>query len=197
MRYEGITLDEHREPTAPFLTGARIGLRHPVLADARHATSWHDGPFPLNQQRAEALLRDTETHAWGSSPAIRLIADSVVDGTTIGGAVVERLNDRIGTVRLSAASWLADHERDETRAGILALLLPWMLGELDLMVIRVDIAADRAVTIQQATALGMREVVRLREHIRRPHGRTDLLIFETISPTWNHAIGMTGEDPHA
>ena len=190
-------MEEHRPPTAPFLTGPRLGLRHPVLPDARHATSWHEGPFPLNQQQAEELLKSTETHAWGSAPEIRLIAVSVTDGTILGGTIVERQNDRIGKIRLHAASWLSLPERDEIHAGILALLMPWMLGELDLMVITIEIPADHPATIERATSLGMRPVVRLREHIRRPDGRVDLLTFESINPAWTHAMARPRDDPDA
>lgn len=194
---EEVTLNVERQPTAPFLTGARFGLRHPVLADARHATSWHDGPFPINQTQAEELLRSTETHAWGSAPEIRLIADAVANGTTVGGAIVERRNDRIGKIRPSSAIWLPFGERDEIHADILALLLPWTLAELDLMVVTIDVPDDHAVTIEQATTLGMREVVRLREHVRRAERRIDLLTFEMVNPAWTHAIACRAEDSHA
>ena len=190
-------MHDQRLPTAPFLTGDRLGLRHPVLADARTATSWHEGPFPISETQAEELLRSTEIHPWGSAPATRLIADSVPDGVTLGGAVVERQHDRIGRIRLSAAFWLADEDRDEIHATILALLLPWMLGELDLMVVTVDVPADYSATTARATSLGMREVVRLREHIRRPDRRVDLLTFEIVNPAWNHAIQDRMEPPDA
>lgn len=189
-------MEDHREPTAPFLTGDRLGLRHPVLADARQATSWHDGPFPLTPKQAEDLLRKSEIHPWGLAPEIRLIADSVSDGSTVGGAVVERQHNRIGKIRLSAAAWLSPGERDEISAGILELLVPWMLGELDMMVITVDIPADHAATIERATSLGMREVVRLRAHVRRADRRVDLLTFETINPAWAHSIARA-KDPNA
>lgn len=184
-------------PTAPFLTGAKLGLRHPVVGDARHATSWYEGPFPINRQQAEALLRATETHAWGSAPETRLIADSVADGTTVGGAVVERQHDRIGKIGLSAAIWHSAAVRDGIHADILELLVPWMLGELDLMVVTVDVPADHGVTIERAVSLGLGEVVRLREHVRRPGGRVDLLTFEIINPAWAHAILGRTEPSHA
>ncbi len=182
-------MNDQRPPTAPFLTGSRLGLRHPVLADARNASSWHEGPFPISETQAEELLRSTEIHPWGSAPATRLIVDSVPDGVTLGGAVVERQHDRIGRIRLNAASWLAAGERDEIHAAILDVLLPWMLGELDLMVVKIDIPADHPTTIEVGTALGMREAVRLREHIRRPDRRVDLLTFEIVNPAWSHAMG--------
>ncbi len=188
---------DDRQPTAPYLTGSRLGLRHPVLADARTATSWHEGPFPISQTQAEELLRSTEIHPWGSAPETRLIADSISDGATLGGAVVERRHDRIGNIRLSAASWLPGEERDEIHATMLALLLPWMLGELDLMVVTVDVPADYTATIAGATSLGMREVVRLREYVRRPDRRVDLLIFEIVNPAWSHTVQDRMEHPDA
>jgi len=190
-------LEEHRPLTAPFLTGPRLGLRQPVLADARHATSWHEGTFPLNQQQAEEVLKSTETHAWGSAPEIRLIAVSVTDGTILGGAIVERQNDRIGKISPNSALWLSPSERDDIHAEIIPLLVPWMLGELDLMVITIDVPADHPATIERATSLGMRPVVRLREHIRRPERRVDLLTFETISPAWTHAMSTARDDSDA
>ena len=168
-----------------------------MLGDARTATSWHEGPFPISQAQAEELLRSTEIHPWGSAPETRLIADSVPDGVTLGGAVVERRHDRIGRIRLSAASWLADEERDQVHSEMLPLLLPWMLGELDLMVVTVDVPADYIATMARATSLGMREVVRLREHIRRPDRRVDLLTFEIVNPAWNHALRDRMEQPDA
>lgn len=186
-----------RQPTAPFLTGVRLGLRYPVLADAQHATSWHEGPFPLNPRQAEDLLRRTETHPWGSAPETRLIADSVTDGGTVGGAIVKREDDRIGRITISSAMYLATSERDAIEADILELLVPWMLSELDLMVITIDLPTDRTTTIERATTLGMREVARLREHMRRPDGRVDLITLEMINPAWNHAMARTREDPHA
>ncbi len=181
-------MDDDQQRTAAFLTGSRLGLRHPVIADVRNATSWHEGPFPISETQAEELLRSTEIHPWGSAPQTRLIADSTSDGATFGGAVVERRHDRIGGIRLSAASWLPGEERDEIHADILALLLPWMLGELDLMVVKIDVPADHGTTIERATSLGMHEAVRLREHVRRPDRRVDLLTFEIINPAWSHAM---------
>ncbi|CAA9580528.1 MAG: hypothetical protein AVDCRST_MAG87-3297 [uncultured Thermomicrobiales bacterium] len=181
-------MHDRRQRTAPFLTGSRLGLRHPVLADARSATSWHEGAFPISETQAEELLRSTEIHPWGSAPETRLIVDSVPDGVTLGGAMVERRHDRIGRIRPSAASWLPVAERDEIHAEILALLLPWMLGELDLMVVTIQVPADHAATTMRAISLGMRESVRLREHIRRPDDRVDLLTFEIVNPAWNHAV---------
>ncbi|HWV35032.1 MAG TPA: hypothetical protein VNZ55_05320, partial [Thermomicrobiales bacterium] len=75
-------------------------------------------------------------------------------------------------------------ERQELAEDVLALVVPWALGELGLMAVSIRIPEDDVSLTGAAVAAGMREAVRLRKAVRRPGERVDLLIFERVNPDW-------------
>jgi RimJ/RimL family protein N-acetyltransferase len=181
-------------PIAIYLRNDRLGLRAPVREDAHCAHAWYEGPFPVTPKGAEDVLVEQETIPWGNNPTIRLIAVELASGAVIGGALVERSDSRVGKLRITAGGAdRPDEERQGVRADVLRILLPWAMGELDLMVVTVDIADDERIVIDAATEIGMREVVRLREHVARPTRRVDMLMFERVNLAW----GQGGQDDDA
>ncbi|HVL24194.1 MAG TPA: GNAT family protein [Thermomicrobiales bacterium] len=186
-------IDTSPLPIAIYLRNERIGLRAPEREDAAQVAAWHEGAFPLTPEAAGALLVAQETIPWGNNPAIRLIAVELATGAVAGGAVLERTDNRVGKLRLTAGG--AERpaaERQGIRAEMLRILLPWAMDEIDLMVVSVDIPADETVLIEAATEAGMRQAVRLREYVARPAGRVDLLMFERVNPAWGRG-GANGD----
>lgn len=172
-------------PVATYLRGERYGLRAPVLGDAEDPGAWYEGAFPITPEAARTLLEEQETIPWGTNPTIRLIAIDLETGTIAGGALVERTDNRVSTLVITAGGPdQAGAAAQRFRADMLRLLLPWVMGELDLMTAVIDVPADETILIETARELGMVEAARLREHIRRPAGRVDLLMLERVNRQW-------------
>lgn len=167
---------------AIWLRGERIGFRAPVLADAAFATQWIGGPFPMTARRAEALLRGTETDAWGGGPINRLMTIDLATNDIAGSVIIERKGTRNTELTFHWAPSLPPAERDKFVAEALALLVPWLFGELEALTLRVEVADDDAAMKQAALGAGLTETVRLPEFVARAGHRVDLLWFMAINP---------------
>lgn len=172
-------------PAAVFLRGERYGLRAPVREDAEVAGAWHEGAFPVSTEAARTMLVEQETIAWGGNPMIRLIVTELDTGAVVGGALIERQNNRVGKLQVTAGGPdRAGAAAQRLRAAVLRLLMPWVMGELNMMTAVIDVPADETVVIDAARDLGLVEVARLREHIARPGRRVDLLMLERVNRRW-------------
>jgi hypothetical protein len=172
-------------PVAIWLRDDRYGLRAPVPADAEVAGAWYEGAFPISPEAARALLEEQEAIAWGGNPTIRLVVTKLDTGTVVGGALVERQDNRVAKLQITAGGPdRAGEAAQRLRATVLRLLVPWVMGELNMMTAVIDVPADEAIVIDAARELGLVEVVRLRDHIARPGGRVDLLMLERVNSRW-------------
>ena len=172
-------------PVAIYLRDARYGLRAPVPEDAAQAGAWYEGAFPLAPHAAERLLAESETVPWGHNPVVRLMIVDLSSGEIVGGALVERQDNRVGNLAVAAGGPdRAGEVAQRLRADVLRLLVPWVMGELNLMTAVIDVPADETIMIDAARELGLVEVARLREHIARPAGRVDLLMLERVNRAW-------------
>ncbi len=177
--------DSTAPPVATYLRDDRYGLRAPVPEDAEHAIAWYEGAFPISPATAGKLLSEHETIPWGGNPTIRLIVVELATGDVVGGATVERQDNRVGKlVVISGGPDRSGERAQDLRAAVLRLLVPWMMDELNLMVAQIDIPADESILIDAATGLEMVEAVRLRASIARPTGRVDLVTMELVDRTW-------------
>ncbi len=175
-------------PIAIYLRDERFGLRAPNLDDAEYASAWYEGPFPLSSESARTLLAEQETTPWGANPTIRLMVVELATSGVVGGALVEREDNRVSELRITVGGPELSHdERQRMRAAILGLLAPWVMGELDLMTTRIDVPVDETILIDAASRLGMVEAARLREHVARRQGRVDLLMLELVNRDWGRA----------
>lgn len=175
------------EPTAIYLCGTTIGLRAPLRDDAGFVDAWHEGPRSLTPDEAEALLQKEERIPWGYNPTIRLM---IVDHDTrdvIGSSLVERAAQRTCTLTVTV------NDRHPRQTGIqreaVNLIVPWLLDEVSLMVVTMTLPEDAEALISAATEAGLREVVRLREFIRRDERRIDLLTYERVNWNWGRRPG--------
>ncbi len=181
-------------PVAVYLRNDRLGLRAPARDDAARANAWYEGHFPVTPQVAEDLLVEQETIPWGNNPTIRLMVIDLETGAVVGGALVERTDNRVSKLRITVGAVdRSDIERQRIRSDVLRVLLPWVMDELDLMIATIDVPADESTVIEAASEIGMNGVVRLREYVARPNGRVDLLMFERINLSW----GQGGADHDA
>jgi len=106
----------------------------------------------------------------------------------VGVVLAERQNYRVGKIVIGAGRPDPVSEAAQrVRAAVLRMVVPWMMGELNLMTAVIDVPADETVVIEAARELGLVEVVRLREHIARPSGRVDLLMLERVNRRWGRA----------
>lgn len=176
------------EVVAPYLSGQGIGLRAPALEDADAIAAWDDAPMPRNPDQGRELLRRSEQTPWGNAEHVRLMIIELATQEIVGCVLIERQQDRIGKIRIVSSSVLSVDRRDQIEGEVLALIVPWLRDELDLMVLVLEIASDREAVISWAERLGLVEVVRLREHIQRPQGRVDRLTLEMINPAWRHVL---------
>jgi hypothetical protein len=172
-------------PAAIYLRDDHTGLRAPVPADAEVAGAWYEGAFPISAEAARAMLVEQESIPWGGNPVIRLIAVELESGAVVGGAIVERQDNRVGKLQVIAGGPdRAGEAAQRLRAAVLRLLVPWVMGELNLMTAVIDVPADESIVIDAARELGLVEAVRLREHVARPLGRVDLLMLERVNRGW-------------
>lgn len=167
---------------AVWLRGQRIGFRAPVLADAAFATQWAGAPFPLTAHRAEELLRRTETDAWGSGPINRLMTIVLATDDIVGSVEIERKRSRNAELTFHWAPALAPADRDAYVAEAMALLVPWLFGELEALTLRVELADDDAAMKRAARDAGLAETVRMPEFVARAGRRVDLLWYMAINP---------------
>ncbi len=172
-------------PVAEYLRNDLYGLRAAVPDDAVHVTAWYEGAFPITPEAARELLTGQETVAWGMNPTIRLMVVDLVTAEVVGGAVVERDDNRVSKIRITVGGAGRDtNDAQHLQADVLRMLVPWVMGELDMMTAVIDIPADETILIDAARELGMIEAVRLREHVLRPAGRVDLLMLELVNRAW-------------
>lgn len=172
-------------PVAVYLRDGDIGLRAPVPEDAEQAGAWYEGAFPISPERARDLLTEQETIPWGNNPTIRLIAVDLPSGTVVGGVLVERDDNRVSKIRITVGGPNPSAEDSQRmHAALLRLVVPWVMGELNMMTAVIDIPSDETILIDAARGIGMVEAVRLREHIARPLGRVDLLMLELVDSRW-------------
>ena len=172
-------------PVAVYLQDGEVGLRAPVPEDAEQAGAWYEGAFPISPENARELLTEQETTPWGNNPTVRLMAVDLGTGTLTGGVLVERDDNRVSKIRITVGGPDPSGEAAQrTRAALLRLLVPWVMGELNMMTTVIDVPADETILIEAAHGIGMAEAVRLREHIARPAGRVDLLMLELVNTGW-------------
>ena len=164
----------------PYLTGPRIYLRPLLVGDREHAAAWSAGPFPVDATQAEAFIRAEAPDGW-APPARLHLAIARLDGDeVVGGATVDGPGQHACEVAVRAAPWLPD--ADAVRVEALRLLVPWLRDEVEMMTVTVAFPADEPALIAAADAMGMVRQARLREHVIRPDGRVDLLLYQALNP---------------
>jgi RimJ/RimL family protein N-acetyltransferase len=172
--------------TAIYLSNKRLGLRAPQLSDADRASRWYDFAGD-NVRDVVQELRRQESIPWGGNPVILLVAVDLASGEIAGGIRITRSNNRTSTLAITVPDDGAD--RDEILAGILGLVVPWLMEEVGLMSVVLEAPADDAGMIDAAVAAGMVEAVRRREHLVRPGWRVDLLQLERVNLEWGTYAG--------
>lgn len=166
------------ELRAIFLTGEAVYLRAHVMDDKDHAAAWLDTPYPVNSLRAEEVLKERHQAFW---PDSRYYAICRRETNEIAGGVTISIRGRTADIDMHTAKWLTDG--DEIRAEALALVVPWMSVEWDMITVNAHIPADQAATINAARELGMVHAGTFREVFLRPGGdRADLLVYQKLNP---------------
>lgn len=164
-----------------YLTGELVYLRPPVEEDADRATAWFFSPFPINATRAKTELEEHPA-IWYGMEAFTLIIVRTSDDQVVGGLSISTSGHRDAFVRFHMAPTLED--AGTLQADAVRVVVPWLRDEHELMVVRLNVAADEAETIASAEELGMRLQVRLREFIARGGTRVDALVYEALNPRW-------------
>ena len=169
---------------APWLTGAHLGLRAPLLADADHAARWWPGDEADDPEAVRSALRARETIPWGKNPVITLVAIDLASGEICGGVQATRSSSGTCAVEVMAP----EHDADVLRE-MLQLVVPWLAEEVGVRSVLLEAAADDAALLAAAGVAGMVEAVRRREHLVRPGGRVDLLQLERVNREWGRHAG--------
>lgn len=166
---------------ATYLTGERIHLRAMTLSDKDHAPAWIGGPFPIDADRAETILKDAHKDL---SARRRYLAIVLNDTDELVGCVNLLTNGRIADIWFNVAPWRDD--RDSIQADALRLVVPWLRDEATMATTDVVFAEDHVLTAAAAEDMNMRLSVRLREHMARPGHRVDLLTYQALGPAWTY-----------
>lgn len=170
------------EPTAIYLRGKSAGLRAPLRDDAGSVNAWHEGPQSLSPDEAEALLQKEERMPWGTNPTIRLMIIDTASGDVVGSIVAARSAQRM--CKLTVTVDARHPEKDLIEHEVIRLVVPWLLDELGLMVVTMTFPEDATALVSAATAVGLSEVVRLREFVRQGDHQIDLLTYERVNWEW-------------
>ena len=168
-----------------WLTSERYHLRPLTASDAGESARWFPGPFPVGPAAADQWLREHHRWSpWDDPPGtILAVVDHIGSGREeiVGSVRMSRLRGRAADVSIHVAPALDATIGDGIAAAALALVIPWAMGELELMAVTVAVAADRSRTIAAAERCGMIATTRLRQHIARPAGRVDLLWYQALN----------------
>lgn len=169
-------------PVAIYLRGASFGLRAPVRADADVAAAWCEvEPLP-SPEAAEVLLVYGERVPWGKNPVTRLMIVEFARDEVVGAVVISRRST--GTCTLAMTVGGRGLARAAVEREVLGLIVPWLLDEIGVRTVSMEVPSDDAERIAALESAGMRLAVRLREQWRRGDGRVDLLIHERVNPHW-------------
>lgn len=180
----------------PYLTGESIALRALTAADAE-APGWFPGPFPVNPPVVETWLRDQHAFSPWDNPArvwlaiVRTSGDAT--GAVIGTVRLDQPRGRYVGIEIAVAPLLEPAEADRVTAETIRLTVPWLIGEMGAMVVNLGLGADQTAARAAATASGMTEAARLREHLARPGGRVDLGWWQVVNPAWSGAASRPGD----
>ena len=177
-----------------YLTSDHLSLRPMLPEDARTAMTWFPGAFPVSPEQAGAWLETAHRSSpWGHNPEVRLVAvqpgfDSDAEASDqeliVAGVHLTDPRGRTSWLRIAPAASLSSERQDAIQAAIIDLIVPWARDELELMVLRVQVAADQPITRAACERQGMMLAARLREFVARPDHRVDLLTWEALNPNW-------------
>jgi hypothetical protein len=172
-----------------WLTGERVYLRAMRAGDKDVVSAWFPHPYPVAPERAEQLLREWITNPWQERQYLAICRTS--DDEVVGGV---RLTvwGRIGRVRFKMGPLVTDAEALE--ADALALLVPWMRDEMELLASTFAIAGDLGLVVAAAERSGLVFGARLREFVARPGHRVDLLLYEALNPRYVRSEGREPAD---
>lgn len=165
---------------AVYLTGDDFYLRAMVREDKDRAAAWFASPLPINAKAVEALLEEAHEIGWDEPPTMYLAVVRSTDDEVIGGVAIEDQARRTAWLTIHAAPWLEDGEH--LRARVLALVIPWLRDELEILVTRFEMPEDETEMLAAAEALGMEPAIRLRQFKARVGGRLDVLGFQALNP---------------
>jgi RimJ/RimL family protein N-acetyltransferase len=85
-------------------------------------------------------------------------------------------------VQFFTAPWIDD--AGSVRAEAIALLVPWLRDEREMITTTILVASDDAEGIAACERAGCVQAARLRQHVARPGHRVDLLHYQALNPNW-------------
>lgn len=183
----------------PYLTGESIALRALTVADAE-STGWFPGPFPVNPPVVAGWLRRQHAFSpWDDPPRVWLaVVPTIPDaaGDVIGTVRLDQPRGRSVGMEIGVAPPLSPDEADRVTADVIRLVVPWLLGEMGAMVVTLGLGSDQPVASDAATACGMAEAARLREHLAGPGGRADLCWWQAVNLAWSVPAGDASAVSH-
>ena len=170
--------------SVPYLATDHYALRPLTADDAATASAWLPSPFPVGPAAAARWLE--EHHRWSpwDDPAeLWLAVERIGDGreTVVLGSV-RVLSPRGRTVDAIAHldPSLPPAAQDAALAGVVTIVVPWVMGELEAWSLTVPIPDDRPAARAAAGQLGLVPTVRLREALARPGGRSGLWWYQAF-----------------
>ncbi len=162
---------------AIYLTGENVYLRAFTIDDKDHAAAWADGPWPINSVRGEEILKDWHKSFWPDRRNYAICSQASEE--VLGKCGVE-IYQRTADVSLNTAPWI--EQGDEIKAEVMAIIVPWLSMEWDMMNVTVAVPGDHPAMKSQADELGMECLGTFRQFFARPGGkRVDCHFYQKLN----------------
>jgi RimJ/RimL family protein N-acetyltransferase len=175
-----------------YLVGDDLFLRAPRIEDAERSVALRPTPFPVSAERAAKDLRK-EIPKEFQKRVLPLVVCRRGDGEPIGSTAIDMGEDWPSALfRVHAAPWLEPDDRDRVVAGVLRLVVPWLIEERGVISVAADLDGDFSATLAAAAAVGMREAYRLRGGFWRDGTRRDWTCWQRLHPAWVARLGDPG-----
>ncbi len=174
-----------------FLVGETLYLRALEPSDAKRAAAWRPQPFPVPAEKAEEQLKELIANQQRDR-TVRLLALRRADDLPVGMVQYQAWDGRTADVSLHVDPGFGPDRVVGWKAELLALTVPWLQHERDMMAVWADLDGSEAPVIAAAARLGMRPSFRLREALWRDGGRHDFVTYEALHPGWLERLGDPG-----
>lgn len=175
-----------------FLVGSDLYLRAPRAEDAARSVALRPSPFPIAAQRLDEDLKKEIPKDWGK-PILRLVACRRGDGEILGSTALDLHEDWPSALfRIHAAPWLDAQAQDRVKAGVLRLVVPWLIEERGTISVAADLDGGQPASLAAATEVGMREAYRFRGGFWRDGAQHDWTCWQRLHPNWVEKLGDPG-----
>lgn len=177
------------EESQTYLVGPTIRLRAIEAADAASEPSWRPSWFPRALAVAEARIEAEYSGGDFTLIAVRRRDEMIV------GSVLIQYDGAWVSARPYAAPWLNDEESEMVLAGIVTLVLPFLVDEGGAIAALAEIPAGLPKVTSALEKMGARRCYRYREAMRYRGQRCDRLGYQYFNTKTADIFGAPAISP--